>query len=161
MTTALSLRRPSVIPGFGLTLGFTLAYLGLIVLLPLAALVARTIGLSAAELWAIATTPRVVAAFRVSFGTALIAAVINVFFGLLVAWVLVRYRFPGRRLMDSLIDLPLALPTAVAGLVYASLYVKKGWLGRYWCRRENARRNTSCVASSASAGFLSIRRLTL
>ena len=131
MATALSLRRPSVIPGFGLTLGFTLAYLSLIVLLPLAGLVAKTIGLSPAELWAIATTPRVVSAFRVSFGTALIAAMINVVFGLLVAWVLVRYRFPGRRLMDSLIDLPLALPTAVGGLIYGSLYVETGWLGRF------------------------------
>jgi sulfate transport system permease protein len=130
MTTTWSLRRPSVIPGFGLTLGFTLAYLGLIVLLPLAALVARTIGLSAAELWAIATTPRVVAAFRVSFGTALIAAVINVFFGLLVAWVLVRYRFPGHRLVDAMVDLPFALPTAVAGIALTALYAPNGWVGR-------------------------------
>ncbi len=130
MTTAWSLRRPSVIPGFGLTLGFTLAYLGLIVLLPLAALVARTFGLSPAELWAIATTPRVIAAFRVSFGTALIAAVINVFFGLLVAWVLVRYRFPGHRLVDAMVDLPFALPTAVAGIALTALYAPNGWVGR-------------------------------
>jgi len=131
MTTASwSLRRPSVIPGFGLTLGFTLAYLGLIVLLPLAALVTRTIGLSAAEMWAIATTPRVIAAFRVSFGTALIAAVINVFFGLLVAWVLVRYRFPGHRLVDAMVDLPFALPTAVAGIALTALYAPNGWVGR-------------------------------
>jgi len=130
MATALSLRRPSVIPGFGLTLGFTLAYLGLIVLLPLAALVARTSGLSPAELWAIATTPRVVAAFRVSFGTALIAAVINVFFGMLVAWVLVRYRFPGHRLVDAMVDLPFALPTAVAGIALTALYAPNGWVGR-------------------------------
>jgi sulfate transport system permease protein len=130
MTTAWSLRPPSVIPGFGLTLGVTLAYLGLIVLLPLAALVARTSGLSPAELWAIATTPRVVAAFRVSFGTALIAAVINVFFGLLVAWVLVRYRFPGHRLVDAMVDLPFALPTAVAGIALTALYAPNGWVGR-------------------------------
>jgi sulfate/thiosulfate transport system permease protein len=130
MTTAWSLRPPSVIPGFGLTLGFTLAYLGLIVLLPLAALVARTSGLGPAELWAIATTPRVVAAFRVSFGTALIAAVINVFFGLLVAWVLVRYRFPGHRLVDAMVDLPFALPTAVAGIALTALYAPNGWVGR-------------------------------
>jgi sulfate transport system permease protein len=130
MTTAWSLRPPSVIPGFGLTLGVTLAYLGLIVLLPLAALVARTFGLSAAELWAIATTPRVIAAFRVSFGTALIAAVINVFFGLLVAWVLVRYRFPGHRLVDAMVDLPFALPTAVAGIALTALYAPNGWVGR-------------------------------
>jgi sulfate transport system permease protein len=130
MTTAWSLRPPSVIPGFGLTLGVTLAYLGLIVLLPLAALVARTSGLSPAELWAIATTPRVVAAFRVSFGTALIAAVINVFFGMLVAWVLVRYRFPGHRLVDAMVDLPFALPTAVAGIALTALYAPNGWVGR-------------------------------
>ncbi len=130
MTTAWSLRRPSVIPGFGLTLGFTLAYLGLIVLLPLAGLVAKTIGLSPAELWAIATAPRVVAAFKVSFGTALIAAGINVVFGLLVAWVLVRYRFPGHRLIDALVDLPFALPTAVAGIALTALYAGNGWVGR-------------------------------
>jgi|SRR6185312_6342002 len=130
MTTAWSLRQPSVIPGFGLTLGFTLAYLGLIVLLPLAALVVRTFDLSPAELWAIATNPRVVAAFRVSFGTALIAAIINVFFGLLVAWVLVRYRFPGHRLVDAMVDLPFALPTAVAGIALTALYAPNGWIGR-------------------------------
>jgi len=129
MATALSLRRPSVIPGFGLTLGFTLAYLGLIVLLPLAGLVARTFGLSPAELGAIATTPRVVAAFRVSFGAALIAATINAVFGLLVAWVLVRYRFPGHRLVDALVDLPFALPTAVAGIALTALYAGNGWIG--------------------------------
>src|SRR4030095_1367324 len=115
MATAWSLRRPSVIRGFGLTLGFTLAYLGLIVLLPLAGLVAKAFGLSPAELWAIASTPRVVAAFKVSFGAALIAASINVVFGLLVAWVLVRYRFPGHRLVDALVDLPFAPPTAGGG----------------------------------------------
>ena len=130
MTTTWSLRRPSVIPGFGLTLGFTLAYLGLIVLLPLAALVVRTFALSPAELWAIATTPRVLAAFRISFGTALIAACINVVFGMLVAWVLVRYRFPGHRLVDGLVDLPFALPTAVAGIALTALYAPNGWIGR-------------------------------
>ena len=129
MSTAWSLRRPSVIPGFGLTLGFTLAYLGLIVLLPLAGLVAKTIGLSPAELWTIATAPRVVAAFKVSFGTALIAASLNVVFGLLVAWVLVRYRFPGHRLVDALVDLPFALPTAVAGIALTALYAGNGWVG--------------------------------
>jgi sulfate transport system permease protein len=129
MSTAWSLRRPSVIPGFGLTLGFTLAYLGLIVLLPLAGLVAKTIGLSPAELWTIATAPRVVAAFKVSFGTALIAASVNVVFGLLVAWVLVRYRFPGHRLVDALVDLPFALPTAVAGIALTALYAGNGWVG--------------------------------
>jgi len=130
MTNAWSLRRPSVIPGFGLTLGFTLAYLSLIVLLPLAGLVARSFALSPAEIWAIATTPRVVAAFKVSFGTALIAAAINAVFGLLVAWVLVRYRFPGHRLVDGLVDLPFALPTAVAGIALTALYAPNGWIGQ-------------------------------
>jgi sulfate transport system permease protein len=129
MTAAWSLRRPGVIPGFGLTLGFTLAYLGLVVLLPLAGLVARSFAVSPAELWAIATTPRVVAAFRVSFGTALIAAAVNAVFGLLVAWVLVRYRFPGHRLVDGLVDLPFALPTAVAGIALTALYAPNGWVG--------------------------------
>ncbi len=129
MTAAWSLRRPSVIPGFGLTLGLTLAYLGLIVLLPLAGLVARSFALSPAELWAIASTPRVVAAFKVSFGTALIAAALNAVFGLLVAWVLVRYRFPGHRLVDGLVDLPFALPTAVAGIALTALYAPNGWVG--------------------------------
>jgi sulfate transport system permease protein len=129
MTTTWSLRQPSVIPGFGLTLGFTLAYLGLIVLLPLAGLVARAFAVSPAELWAIAATPRVVAAFKVSFGTALVAAAINAVFGLLVAWVLVRYRFPGHRLVDGLVDLPFALPTAVAGIALTALYAPNGWIG--------------------------------
>jgi sulfate transport system permease protein len=130
MTTTWSLRQPSVIPGFGLTLGFTLGYLGLIVLLPLAGLVARSLALSPSEIWAIATTPRVVAAFKVSFGTALIAAAVNAVFGLLVAWVLVRYRFPGHRLVDGLVDLPFALPTAVAGIALTALYAPNGWIGQ-------------------------------
>ncbi len=129
MTIAWSLRRPSVIPGFGLTLGFTLAYLGLIVLLPLAGLALAAAAVAPAEIWAIATSPRVVAAFRVSFGTAFIAAVINGLFGLLVAWVLVRYRFPGRRLVDAMVDLPFALPTAVAGIALTALYAPNGWIG--------------------------------
>jgi sulfate transport system permease protein len=130
MTLAWSLRRPSVVPGFGLTLGFTLAYLGLIVLLPLAALAFRAAAMSPAEIWALATTPRVIAAFRVSFGTALIAAGINAVFGLLVAWMLVRYRFPGHRLVDAMVDLPFALPTAVAGIALTALYAPNGWIGQ-------------------------------
>jgi sulfate transport system permease protein len=130
MTLAWSLRRPSVVPGFGLTLGFTLAYLGLIVLLPLATLAFRAAAMSPAEIWALATTPRVVAAFRVSFGTAFIAAAVNAVFGLLVAWVLVRYRFPGHRLVDAMVDLPFALPTAVAGIALTALYAPNGWIGQ-------------------------------
>src|SRR4030095_5211577 len=129
MATAWSLRRPSVIRGFGLTLGFTLAYLGLIVLLPLAGLVAKAFALTPAGLWPIASTPRVLAAFKVSFGAALISASINVVFGLLVAWVLVRYRFPGHRLVDALVDLPFALPTAVAGIALTPLSAPNGWGG--------------------------------
>ncbi|MGE0119878.1 MAG: sulfate ABC transporter permease subunit CysT [Dongiaceae bacterium] len=129
MAVAWSLRRPSVIPGFGLTLGFTLAYLGLIVLLPLASLTLQAAAVAPAEIWRIATSPRVIAAFRVSFGTAFVAAAINAVFGLLVAWVLVRYRFPGHRLVDAMVDLPFALPTAVAGIALTALYAPNGWVG--------------------------------
>jgi sulfate transport system permease protein len=130
MTLSWSLRRPSVVPGFGLTLGFTLAYLGLIVLLPLCGLALQAAAMSPAEIWALATEPRVLAAFRVSFGTALIAAATNAVFGLLVAWTLVRYRFPGHRLVDAMVDLPFALPTAVAGIALTALYAPNGWIGR-------------------------------
>jgi sulfate/thiosulfate transport system permease protein len=119
----------SVIPGFGLTLGFTLVYLSLIVLLPLAGVFVRTAGLSLSEIWSIAADPRTLAALRLSFGAALIAAVINAVFGLLVAWVLVRYEFPGRRVVDAVIDLPFALPTAVAGIALTALYAPNGWIG--------------------------------
>jgi sulfate transport system permease protein len=129
MAVAWSLRRPSVIPGFGLTLGFTLAYLGLVVLLPLASLALQAAAVAPAEIWRIASSPRVLASFRVSFGTAAIAAVINAVFGLLVAWVLVRYRFPGHRLVDAMVDLPFALPTAVAGIALTALYAPNGWVG--------------------------------
>jgi sulfate/thiosulfate transport system permease protein len=127
---ALRLKQPSVLPGFGLTLGFTLSYLGLIVLIPLGALVLAAGG-AGAEAWQSLASPRVLAAFRVSFGTALVAAVVNAVFGLIVAWVLVRYAFPGKRLVDSLIDLPFALPTAVAGIALTALYAGNGWLGQY------------------------------
>lgn len=125
-------RRPSVLPGFGLTFGFTLFYLTLIVLVPLAALFLKSIQFGAEAFWIAATAPRVLAAFRVSFGCALLAASLNVVFGLLLAWVLVRYRFPGRRVCDALVDLPFALPTAVAGISLAALYAPKGWLGQYF-----------------------------
>jgi sulfate transport system permease protein len=122
-------RRPSVIPGFRLTFGFAVAYLSLIVLIPLAGLAVRSADLGLAEFVALATDPRTVAALRVSFGSALIAALVNVVFGVLVAWVLVRYRFPGRRVVDAMVDLPFALPTAVAGIGLASLYAPNGWIG--------------------------------
>jgi sulfate/thiosulfate transport system permease protein len=124
-------KRPSVIPGFGLTLGFALTYLSLIVLIPIAALVLRTTALSWEQFWGIATNPRVLAALRVSFGASVLAATINAVFGLIVAWVLVRYRFPGRRVLDAIVDLPFALPTAVAGIALTAIFSQTGWIGRY------------------------------
>ena len=123
-------RRRRVLPGFGLTLGFTLSYLSLIVLIPLLVLFVQAAGAGWAKWWAELANPRTLAAFRVSFGIAFLAALINAAFGLLIAWVLVRYRFPGRRFVDALIDLPFGLPTAVAGISLASLYATTGWIGR-------------------------------
>jgi sulfate transport system permease protein len=127
----LALRQRSILPGFGLTLGFTLAYLGLVVLIPLAALFLRTAQLSWDELWNTVTDARVLAAYRLSFGASAVAACINACFGLILAWVLVRYRFPGRRFIDALIDLPFALPTAVAGIALTAIYAHTGWVGRH------------------------------
>jgi sulfate transport system permease protein len=123
------LREPSVIPGFGLALGFTVAALSLIVLIPLSALVLRAASIGPTAFWAIASDPRTLAALRLSFGAALIAAAINTVFGLLLSWVLVRYRFPGRRFIDAAVDLPFALPTAVAGIAMAAVYAPNGWIG--------------------------------
>lgn len=128
---AAPVRRFSVLPGFGLSLGFTVAYLSLIVLLPLSAVFLKTFTLTWAEFWATVTAPRVLASYRLSFGASFLAAVINAFFGLLVAWVLVRYRFPGKRLIDALVDLPFALPTAVAGIALTALFAGNGWLGQW------------------------------
>jgi len=122
-------RKPSVIPGFGLTLGFSLAYLSLIILIPLAGLIWRTADLGWAAFFAILTDQRTLKALYISFGTALIAAAVNTVFGVIVAWVLVRYRFPGRRLIDAIVDLPFALPTAVAGISLVALYAPNGWIG--------------------------------
>jgi len=118
-----------VIPGFGLTLGYTMLYLSLLVLVPLASIFLRSVGLGWAHFWEIVATPRVLASLRLSFGASLLAALLNGGFGLLVAWVLVRYRFPGRRLVDAMVDLPFALPTAVAGIALTTLYAPNGWLG--------------------------------
>ncbi|MFA6111008.1 MAG: sulfate ABC transporter permease subunit CysT [Candidatus Latescibacterota bacterium] len=126
-----STRSPGVLPGFGPTLGVTVLYLSLVVLLPLAALFLKASTLSWAQLWQVVTEPRVVASYRLTFGAALAAAAANAILGLLVAWVLVRYPFPGRRLVDALVDLPFALPTAVAGITLTTLYAGKGWLGRW------------------------------
>lgn len=127
-----NLFRPrGVLPGFGLTLGFSVLYLSLIVLIPLGALLLKTAGLTWEEFWTIVTAPRVLASYRLSFGASLAAALINLVSGLLVAWVLVRYTFPGRRLLDALVDLPFALPTAVAGIALTALYAPNGWIGQY------------------------------
>ena len=122
-------RQPSAIPGFGLALGYTLSYLGLIVLLPIAALVAEAADLGLDGLFRGAAEPRVAAALRISFGLAFAAALIDSAFGLLIAWVLTRYHFPGRKFVDAAVDLPFALPTAVAGIVLATLYAPNGWVG--------------------------------
>ena len=124
-----SLKKETVLPGFGLTLGLTLLYLGLVVLMPLSALIMRSAGMGLDGFVEAAFTPRAMAAYRLSFGTALVAAAINAVIGLIVAWVLVRYSFPGKRLVDAIVDLPFALPTAVAGIALAALYAENGWIG--------------------------------
>jgi sulfate transport system permease protein len=126
---AIRWKTPSVLPGFGLSLGVTLFWLSAIVLIPLVALIARPWELGWDGFWNVATNPRVVAALRLSFGAALIAALINLIFGAIVAWVLVRYDFPGKKLIDAFVDLPFALPTAVAGIALTTLYAPNGWLG--------------------------------
>jgi sulfate/thiosulfate transport system permease protein len=131
MTAASSTRRRAVIPGFGLTMGFTVAYLSLIVLIPLAGLFFKTSGLGWDGFWRVVSAPRTLAALKLSFGAALIGALINAVFGTLVAWVLVRYRFPGKRFFDATIDLPFALPTAVAGIALTALYAGNGWIGQF------------------------------
>ena len=122
-------RKHSVLPGFSLALGYSLVYLALIVLIPLAAVFFKSATLGWEGFWRVVAQPRVLASFELSFGASLIAAGINVVFGLILAWVLVRYRFPGKRLIDALVDLPFALPTAVAGIALATLYAKNGWIG--------------------------------
>jgi sulfate transport system permease protein len=126
----LRLSQHSVLPGFKPTLGFTLFYLSLVVLVPLATLFVRGAGLGPAGFWAVVSSPRVVASYELTFGASLVAALVNAAFGLVVAWVLVRYRFPGRRIVDALVDLPFALPTAVAGIALTTLYAETGWLGK-------------------------------
>jgi len=127
----LVLKQRSVLPGFGLTLGFVVLYLSLIVLVPLAALVIKSTSLTWQRFWEIVSDPRVTASYRLSFGASLAAAMTNSVFGLIVAWVLVRYRFPGKKVVDALVDLPFALPTAVAGIALTSIYAANGWIGRY------------------------------
>src|SRR5262245_36357087 len=122
-------RRPSVLPGFGLSMGYTVLYLSLIVLIPLSATFFKSAALGWDAFWGTISAPRVVASLRLSFGASLLAGLINAVFGLLVAWVLVRYRFPARRVLDALVDLPFALPTAVAGIALTSIYASNGWIG--------------------------------
>ncbi|WP_088348243.1 MULTISPECIES: sulfate ABC transporter permease subunit CysT [Rhodomicrobium] len=120
-----------VLPGFGLTLGYTVGYLSLIVLIPLSAALIKTFSLSWEHFWQIVTAPRVVASYKLSFGTSLLAAAINSVFGLMLAWSLVRYSFPGKRIIDALVDLPFALPTAVAGIALTAIYAGNGWIGQF------------------------------
>jgi sulfate/thiosulfate transport system permease protein len=121
-----------MLPGFRLTLGLTMAWIGLLVLLPLSAVILRAVGVGWSDFWGLLSRPYVLSAFKVSYLTSLYAALANVVLGLLVAWVLVRYRFPGRRLFDGLVDLPFALPTAVAGITLTTLFSQNGWLGRFF-----------------------------
>lgn len=125
------MRQRQVIPGFGLTMGFSLLYLGFILLVPVASLLLYTATMSWADFWAAVSHPQVLASYRLSFGASLLAATINLILGALVAWVLVRYRFPGKKLVDALVDLPFALPTAVAGIALVTLYASSGWVGQY------------------------------
>ncbi|HEX9291276.1 MAG TPA: sulfate ABC transporter permease subunit CysT [Anaeromyxobacteraceae bacterium] len=122
-------RARGVLPGFGLSTGITVAWLGLVVLLPLSTIALKTSALSWADFWRVATSPRALASYRLSFGASLVAAAVNVGFGVLVAWVLVRYRFPGRSLVDAVVDVPFALPTAVSGIALTAVYAKNGWIG--------------------------------
>ena len=124
-------RQPSVLPGFGLTFGFTTLFLSGIVLLPLAALVLETASMSWGEFLHVITTPRAIGSYRLSFGASLLAASINAVFGFIIAWTLVRYEFPGRKMIDALIDMPFALPTAVSGIALTSVFAGNGWIGRY------------------------------
>jgi sulfate/thiosulfate transport system permease protein len=126
----MAFKKRSVLPGFGLALGYTVVYLSLLVLIPLAATFLKASSLTWAQFWHIAASPRALASYRLTFGASAIGAVINLLFGVLVAWVMVRYSFPGKRLFDSLVDLPFALPTAVAGIALTTIYAPNGWLGK-------------------------------
>jgi len=122
-------KQKNILPGFNLTLGYTLLYLSLIVLIPLSAAFIKTTELGFSEFWSVVTAPRVLASYQLTFGASLIGALINAVFGLLTAWVLVRYQFPGKKIVDALVDLPFALPTAVAGIALTAVYAGNGWIG--------------------------------
>jgi len=128
---AVAFKRHSILPGFGLSMGFTLFYLGLIVIIPLSTLFLKTSAMNWEQFWQTVTAPRALASYRLSLGTSLASALINGVFGLLIAWVLIRYSFPGRRFIDAIVDLPFALPTAVAGIALTAIYSENGWLGQY------------------------------
>ena len=130
LTQGWRFKKPSVIPGFGLTFGFTIVYLTLIILIPLSGVAWRSAELGWGDFWAVAADERTVKALTISFGASLVAAIVNVVFGVLIAWILVRYRFPGRRIVDAVVDLPFALPTAVAGIALAAIYAPNGWIGQ-------------------------------
>ena len=125
------IRTARVLPGFGLSLGYSLTYLSLVVLLPLTALVVKTTGLGWHGFWKIVSHPHVISAYKLTFGASLVAGIVNLVFGFIVAWTLVRYRFPGRRLLDAMIDMPFALPTAVSGIALATIFAPSGWVGQY------------------------------
>ena len=148
-----------VMPGFGLTLGFTLFYLSLIVLIPLSAVFFRTFTLTWDAFWAAVTSDRVVASYKLTFGASLLAAALSVVFGGIVAWMLVRYRFPDKKIIDALVDLPFALPTAVAGLIYVLLFGVQGWLGPWGCMNMTSRFCLRCRASCWRQ-FSSLSRLS-
>lgn len=131
MATARGWVSPSVLPGFGLTLGFAGLFLTFIVLIPMAALIMRAASLPLEEFWRIATEPRALASYRLTFGASFLAACVNAVFGFIIAWTLVRYEFPGRRIVDAIIDLPFALPTAVSGIALATVFTPNGWLGMH------------------------------
>ncbi|WP_141432481.1 sulfate ABC transporter permease subunit CysT [Bacillus sp. 03113] len=135
MNVGLKNKKTSVFPGFGITLGFTLLYLAIIVLIPLSMIFWKSMSMGFEDFWKTIIDPRVIASYRLSFVTAFTAAIINGVFGVLIAWVLTRYHFPGKRLMDGLVDLPFALPTAVAGITLTTLYASNGWIGQLFSFR--------------------------
>jgi sulfate transport system permease protein len=145
-----------VLPGFKLTLGFTVFYLGLIVLIPLAAVFWKTSSLTWAEFWHTVTMPTAMASYRLTFGASFLAALVNAFFGLIVAWVLVRYEFIGKKIVDALVDLPFALPTAVAGITLASLYSAHGWIGRFFTHTDQFGQAQSMFTSSRLGIFIAL-----
>jgi sulfate/thiosulfate transport system permease protein len=128
---SLKIKKNSVLPGFGLSLGFTMFYISILVILPLSMIFINSVSVEWSEIWETISDPRVVASYKLSFGAAFLAAFINVIFGVLIAWVLVRYQFTGRRIIDGLVDLPFALPTAIAGIALTTLYTENGWVGQF------------------------------